>query len=152
MSDERERRRQAVAKVLGCQALEGLRPSPAQRQRLERYVAGETTETLLAELRGQQLWRQGGRDLRPDVLAQLLEHWLDAEPEYRLGELVVVAPATHGQAAYEALLGVLRARRLTEIDWDSSTSLAIRSARYEYLTTRLQQYLVKRDAEPIASA
>jgi hypothetical protein len=141
MSDERERRRQAVAKVLGCQALEGVRPSAAQRQRLERYVAGETTTTLLAELRGQQLWRQAGRDLRPDVLAQLLEQWLQAEPEYPLTELVVLDPVTHGQSAYEALLGVLLARGLTEIDWCSSTSLAIRGERYHYLSDCLQRHL-----------
>ncbi|MNB80025.1 hypothetical protein D3C75_267800 [compost metagenome] len=139
MSDERERRRQAVAKVLGCQALEGLRPSPAQRQRLERYVAGETTETLLAELRSQQAWRQAGRELRPDALAQRLDEWLDAEPEYPLAKLVVLDPGTLGQAAYEALQGVLRQRRMTELDWDSATSLAIRGERYDYLTTRLQQ-------------
>lgn len=142
MSDERERRRQAVAKVLGCQALEGLRPSPAQRQRLERYVAGETTETLLDELRGQQLWRQAGRELQPDDLVQLLNAWLQAEPEYPLAELVVLDPGTHGQAAYEAILGVLRQRGLTEIDWHSSTSLAVRSERYRYLSDCLQRHLI----------
>lgn len=92
------------------------------------------------------LWRQAGERLRPDVLATLLQEWLNAEPAYDLGELVVLDPVTHGRA-YEALLGVLRARRLTEIDWDSATSLAIRSERYEYLTERLQQHLV--DTSPV---
>ncbi|WP_059396410.1 antitoxin VbhA family protein [Pseudomonas putida] len=139
--DEQEQRRQTVARVLGCQALEGLRPSAAQRQRLERYVAGETTTTLLAELRSQQAWRQAGRELRPEVLTQLLEQWLQDEPEYPLAQLVVLDPGTQGQPAYEALLGVLRQRGLTEIDWHSSTSLAIRSERYNYLSDCLQRHL-----------
>ncbi len=87
------------------------------------------------------LWRQAGERVRPDVLATLLQQWLDAEPSYPLAELVVLDPITHGRA-YESILGVLRARRMTEIDWHSTTSLAIRSQRYEYLTGRLQQHLV----------
>ena len=63
MRDEREQRRQTVARVLGCQALEGL---------------------------------------RPEVLATLLEQWLQTEPAYALGELVVLDPVAHGQRAYEA--------------------------------------------------
>lgn len=150
--DEQEQRRQTVAKVLGCHALDGPPASPAQLARLERYIAGETPATLLAELRSQEAWRQAGRELRPDVLTQLLEQWLQDEPEYPLAQLVVLDPGTQGQPAYEALQGVLVARRLTEIDWCSSTSLAMRSARYDYLTQRLQQFLVKRAAEPNASA
>ena len=87
------------------------------------------------------LWRQAGERLRPDVLATLLQQWLNAEPAYGLAELLVLDPRSHGRA-YEALQGVLRQRGLTEIDWDSATSLAIRSGRYEYLTERLQQHLV----------
>ncbi|MNF96857.1 hypothetical protein D3C84_796640 [compost metagenome] len=105
-------------------------------------MAGETTTTLLAELRSQQAWRQAGRELRPEVLTQLLEQWLQDEPSYALGELVVLDPLTHGQPAYEALLGVLRQRGLTEIDWHSSTSLAIRSERYRYLSDCLQRHLI----------
>lgn len=87
------------------------------------------------------LWRLAGERLRPDVLATLLQQWLDGEPAYGLGELVVLDPVTHGRA-YEAILGVLRQRSMTEIDWHSTTSLAMRNERYEYLTLRLQQYLV----------
>lgn len=87
------------------------------------------------------LWRLAGERLRPDQLATLLEQWLDGEPVYDLAELLVLDPRSHGRA-YEALQGVLRQRGLTEIDWDSATSLAIRSGRYEYLTERLQQHLV----------
>ena len=56
--DDQEQRRQAVAHVQGCQALEGVvRRSPAQQARLQRYVDGASIETLLAELRAEQ--RQG---------------------------------------------------------------------------------------------
>lgn len=92
------------------------------------------------------LWRLAGERLRPDQLATLLQQWLDAEPTHDLAELLVLDPVTHGRA-YESILGVLRARRLTEIGWDSATSLAIRSERYEYLTERLQQHLV--DTSPV---
>jgi hypothetical protein len=37
---ERERRRKAVAEVLGCQALEGVRPSSTHLAELQRYVDG----------------------------------------------------------------------------------------------------------------
>ena len=87
------------------------------------------------------LWRLAGARLRPDVLATLLLQWLDAEPTHALAELLVLDPVTHGQA-YESILGVLRQRGLTEIAWDSATSLAIRSQRYEYLSERLQQHLL----------
>ncbi|MNF54173.1 hypothetical protein D3C84_355960 [compost metagenome] len=87
------------------------------------------------------LWRLAGERLRPDQLAKLLQQWLDAEPVYDLAELVVLDPRSHGRA-YESILGVLRQRGLTEIDWDSATSLAIRSQRYEYLSERLQQHLL----------
>lgn len=87
------------------------------------------------------LWRLAGERLRPDQFAALLEQWLDVEPAYPLAELLVLTPATHG-LAYEVILGVLGARGLTELDWHSATSLAIRSERYEYLTQRLQQHLV----------
>lgn len=87
------------------------------------------------------LWRLAGARVRPDVLATLLQQWLDAEPTHDLAELLVLDPVTHGQA-YESILGVLRQRGLTEIAWDSATSLAIRSQRYEYLTERLQQHLL----------
>ncbi|MNG32943.1 hypothetical protein D3C84_1190750 [compost metagenome] len=40
-SDERERRRRAVAEMTGCQALEGYKASPAQQALLERYIEGE---------------------------------------------------------------------------------------------------------------
>ena len=75
------------------------------------------------------------------MLATLLQQWLNAEPAYGLAELLVLDPRSHGRA-YEAILGVLRARRLTEIGWDSASSLAIRSQRYEYLSERLQQHLL----------
>ena len=87
------------------------------------------------------LWRLAGARLRPDVLATLLQQWLDAEPAYDLAELGVLDPRSHGRA-YESLLGVLRQRGMTEINWDSTTSLAIRSPRYEYLSERLQQHLL----------
>nr|QPB93787.1 hypothetical protein [uncultured bacterium] len=56
--NEQERRRQAVAHVQGCQALEGLRPTPAQHARLQRYVNGESIEALLSELRDEQRHRR----------------------------------------------------------------------------------------------
>lgn len=63
MIDDQERRRQAVAHVQGCQALEGVvRRSPAQQARLQRYVDGESIETLLTELRAEQRQRQGLAD------------------------------------------------------------------------------------------
>ncbi|MNR60696.1 hypothetical protein D3C85_1822450 [compost metagenome] len=40
-SDERERRRRAVAEMTGCQALEGYKASPAHQALLERYIEGE---------------------------------------------------------------------------------------------------------------
>ena len=55
--NEQERRRLAVAHVQGCQALEGVRPSPAQHARLQRYINGESIETLLGELRDEQWHR-----------------------------------------------------------------------------------------------
>lgn len=55
--NEQERRRLAVAHVQGCQALEGVRPSPAQHARLQRYMNGESIETLLGELRDEQRHR-----------------------------------------------------------------------------------------------
>ena len=87
------------------------------------------------------LWRHAGERLRPDDFERVLLQWLDCEPAYPLAELLVLTPATHGRA-YEALQGVLRQRGMIELDWDSATSLAIRGERYDYLTTRLQQYLV----------
>lgn len=97
---------------------------------------------LLSQHLAAALWRLAGERLRPDVLATLLQQWLKVEPTYALGELVVLDPGSHGQAAYEVILGVLRACGLTEIDWHSTTSLAMRYERYEYLTMRLQQHLV----------
>lgn len=48
---ERERRRKAVAEVLGCQALEGVRPSSAHIAELQRYADGLVSlDELLAEL------------------------------------------------------------------------------------------------------
>lgn len=87
------------------------------------------------------LWRLGGERLRPDQFAALLEQWLDVEPAYPLAELLVLTPATHG-LAYEVILGVLGARGLTELDWHSATSLAVRSERYRYLSECLQRHLI----------
>ena len=48
---ERERRRKAVAEVLGCQALEGVRPSPTHLAEMQRYAEGLVSlEELLTEL------------------------------------------------------------------------------------------------------
>ncbi len=48
---ERERRRKAVAEVLGCQALEGVRPSSAHLAEMQRYADGIVSlDELLAEL------------------------------------------------------------------------------------------------------
>jgi hypothetical protein len=53
-SDERERRRRAVAEMTGCQALEGYRVSPAQKALLECYIDGELeVEDMLEQLRRQ---------------------------------------------------------------------------------------------------
>ena len=96
---------------------------------------------LLNQRLAAALWRHAGERLRPDDFERLLQQWLEGEPAYDLAELVVLTPRSHGRA-YEALQGILRHRRMTEIDWDSSSSLAIRSGRYDYLTLQLQQYLV----------
>ena len=95
----------------------------------------------LSQALTEALWWLAGERYRPDILAQLLAQWLDVEPVYPLAELLVLTPVTHGRA-YETLQGILRKRGMTELDWDSATSLAIRGERYDYLTTRLQQYLV----------
>jgi hypothetical protein len=48
---ERERRRKAVAEVLGCQALEGVRPSSTHLAEMQRYADGLVSlEELLTEL------------------------------------------------------------------------------------------------------
>jgi hypothetical protein len=48
---ERERRRKAVAEVLGCQALEGVRPSSTHLAELQRYADGLVgLDELLMEL------------------------------------------------------------------------------------------------------
>jgi hypothetical protein len=48
---ERERRRKAVAEVLGCLALEGVRPSSAHLAEMQRYADGLVSlEELLTEL------------------------------------------------------------------------------------------------------
>lgn len=48
---ERERRRKAVAEVLGCQALEGMRHSSAHLDEMQRYADGLVSlDELLAEL------------------------------------------------------------------------------------------------------
>lgn len=48
---ERERRRKAVAEVLGCRALEGVRPSSTHLLALQRYVDGLVSlDELRAEL------------------------------------------------------------------------------------------------------
>lgn len=48
---ERERRRKAVAEVLGCQALEGVRHSSAHLAEMQRYADGLVSlDELLAEL------------------------------------------------------------------------------------------------------
>jgi hypothetical protein len=48
---ERERRRKAVAEVLGCQALEGARPSSTHLAELQRYADGLVSlDELLKEL------------------------------------------------------------------------------------------------------
>ena len=61
--NDQEQRRQAVAAMIGCQALEGVvRPSPAQQARLQRYVEGASIETLLDELRAEQRQPQGQVD------------------------------------------------------------------------------------------
>lgn len=60
---DQEQRRQAVAAMIGCQALAGIvKRSPAQQARLQRYIAGEPIETLLEELRDEQRQRQGQAD------------------------------------------------------------------------------------------
>lgn len=48
---ERERRRKAVAEVLGCQALEGVRPSSTHLAEMQRYADGLVSlDELLEEL------------------------------------------------------------------------------------------------------
>ncbi|WP_157831302.1 hypothetical protein [Pseudomonas sp. 43NM1] len=48
---ERERRRKAVSEVLGCQALEGVRPSSTHLAELQRYADGLVSlDELLMEL------------------------------------------------------------------------------------------------------
>lgn len=48
---EPERRRRAVAEVIGCQALEGIRPSSTHLAELQRYADGLVSlDELLAEL------------------------------------------------------------------------------------------------------
>lgn len=48
---ERERRRKAVAEVLGCQALEGVRPSSTHLAEMQRYADGLVSlDELLMEL------------------------------------------------------------------------------------------------------
>lgn len=48
---ERERRRKAVAEVLGCHALEGVRPSSAHLAELQRYADGLVSlDELMTEL------------------------------------------------------------------------------------------------------
>lgn len=48
---ERERRHKAVAEVLGCQALEGVRLSSAHLAEMQRYADGLVSlDELLAEL------------------------------------------------------------------------------------------------------
>lgn len=48
---ERERRRRAVAEVLCCQALEGVRPSSAHLAEMQRYADGLVSlDELLGEL------------------------------------------------------------------------------------------------------
>lgn len=48
---ERELRRKAVAEVLGCQALEGVRPSSTHLAELQRYADGLVSlDELLMEL------------------------------------------------------------------------------------------------------
>lgn len=48
---ERERRRKAVAEVLGCQALEGVRSSSTHLAEMQRYADGLVSlEELLTEL------------------------------------------------------------------------------------------------------
>jgi hypothetical protein len=48
---EREQRRKAVAEVLGCQALEGVRPSSTHLAEMQRYADGLVSlEELLTEL------------------------------------------------------------------------------------------------------
>lgn len=48
---ERERRRKAVAEVLGCQAREGVRPSSTHLAELQRYADGLVSlDELLTEL------------------------------------------------------------------------------------------------------
>jgi hypothetical protein len=88
------------------------------------------------------LWRLAGERYRPDILAKLVAQWLDDEPAfYALAELLVLDPVSHGRA-YESILGVLRQRRLTELDWHSATSLAMRDGRYDYLSDCLQRHLI----------
>lgn len=59
---ERERRRKAVGEVLGCQALDGVRPSSMRLLELQRYVDGlvslnELWTELIERLRqGSQGW------------------------------------------------------------------------------------------------
>lgn len=55
---DQEQRRQAVAAMIGCQALAGI----VKQARLQRYIAGEPIETLLEELRDEQRQRQGQAD------------------------------------------------------------------------------------------
>ncbi|MFP0195040.1 hypothetical protein ACKJSM_07685 [Pseudomonas sp. PHC1] len=48
---KRERRRKAVAEVLGCQALEGVRPSSTHLAEMQRYADGLVSlDELLMEL------------------------------------------------------------------------------------------------------
>ncbi len=48
---ERERRRKAVAEVLGCQALQGVRPSSTHLAEMQRYADGLVSlDELLTEL------------------------------------------------------------------------------------------------------
>lgn len=48
---ERERRRKAVAEVLACQALEGVRPSSTHLSEMQRYADGLVSlDELLMEL------------------------------------------------------------------------------------------------------
>lgn len=61
---ERERRRKAVAEVLGCRALEGVRPSSTHLADLQRYVDGLVsieelrTEVIERVRQGSQGWTE----------------------------------------------------------------------------------------------